>query len=161
MRKRDILVVVFWVALGLFVTIWSYAKLGIGKLNTPGSGLMPFVLGLLFTVLALYRLIRRALPSSAEEVEVSSPEESGEQGVDYKKLVYAMAAMFAFAILIEPLGFIITTFLTMLVLFRSSGYSRWSVAALYAAIIVLITYLLFTYLGTRFPPGILRALGLN
>jgi len=25
----------------------------------------------------------------------------------------------------------------------------------------LITYFLFTYLGVRFPPGILRALGLN
>lgn len=160
MRKRDIVVVVFWVVLGLFVTIWSYTKLGVGTFNAPGSGLMPFLLGILFTVLALYRLLRRALPAS-EETDVSSQDETGGQGVDYKKLIFVMVAMFAYALLLEPLGFILTTFLTMVVLFRSSGFNRLSIAALYAAIVVLITYFLFTYLGVRFPPGIFRALGLN
>lgn len=161
MRKRDLFVKVFWVALGLFVTIWSYTKLGIGKFNAPGSGLMPFLLGILFTVLALYGLLRRALPSFSSKTEISSEDEQGQHRVQYRKLVFVTLAMFGFAILIEPLGFILTTFLTMVVLFLNSGFNRWSFAALYAAIVVLITYFLFTYLGVRFPPGIFRALGLN
>ena len=70
-------------------------------------------------------------------------------------------ALFAYAILIEPLGFILTTFFTMTLLFRSAGFKRWSLAVAYSAGVVLITYFLFTYLGVRFPPGVLRALGLN
>ena len=160
MRKRDLIAVVFWVALGLFVSIWSYAKLGIGKFNAPGSGLFPFALGILFTVLALYRLLMRALPASGESAEVSAQEESNEGGVRYKKLIFVMVAMFGYALLLEPLGFLITTFLAMTILFQSAGVSRWSRAALYAVIVVLITYFLFTYLGVRFPPGVLTILGM-
>ena len=82
-------------------------------------------------------------------------------GTVYKKVVLVVAALFAYAILIEPLGFLPTTFLTMTFLFRSAGFKRWSLAAAYSAGVVLITYFLFTYLGVRFPPGILRPLGLN
>ena len=47
----------FWVALGIFVSTYAYIKLGIGKFNAPGSGLMPFLLGILFGLLALYKLV--------------------------------------------------------------------------------------------------------
>jgi putative tricarboxylic transport membrane protein len=161
MKRNSLYTMIFWVALGVFVSVWSYVKLGIGKFNTPGSGLMPFLLGILFSLLALYKLIM-ALLKRGESEELPREEEEAEQSPKlYRKLALVVLGLFAYAILIEPLGFLPTTFLTMTLLFKSSGFKRWSLAATYSAGVVLITYFLFTYLGVRFPPGILRALGLN
>jgi putative tricarboxylic transport membrane protein len=161
MRKSSLYTMVFWVALGAFVSVWSYVKLGIGRFNAPGSGLMPFLLGVLFGLLALYKLVM-ALLKHGEPEELPKEGERAEQSPTlYRKLALVVGALFAYAILIEPLGFLPTTFLTMTLLFRSAGFKRWSLAAAYSAGVVLITYFLFTYLGVRFPPGILRALGLN
>ena len=161
MRKSGLYDTIFWVALGTFVSLYAYVKLGIGKLNAPGSGLMPFLLGLLFGLLALYKLVTRILRQGGSEEKLKEREEADQQGTIYKKVILVVVALFAYAILIEPLGFILTTFFTMTLLFRSAGFKRWSLAAAYSAGVVLITYFLFTYLGVRFPPGVLRALGLN
>jgi putative tricarboxylic transport membrane protein len=161
MRRSSLYIMLFWVALGVFVSAYAYIKLGIGKLSAPGSGLMPFLLGVLFCLLALYKLVM-TLTKHGESEEPRKEEEEAEQSPRlYRKLSLVVGALFAYAILIEPLGFLPTTFLTMTLLFRSAGFKRWSLAAAYSAGVVVITYFLFTYLGVRFPPGILRALGLN
>jgi len=157
MKKYDLYAVIFWIAFGMFMSVYAYVKLGIGKLNTPGSGLFPFLLGLLFTLLAIPALLRIL---KQREQQDEPKEESGPHETVYGKVVLVVVALFAYAILLEPLGFILTTFFTMILLFRSAGFKRWVVATGYAAIVVLITYFLFTYLGVRFPPGVLRALGL-
>ena len=164
MRKSGLYTMLFWVALGIFVSAYAYIKLGIGKFNAPGSGLMPFLLGILFGLLALYKLAMVLLKH--REPEGQQKKAGDEEGTEktpklYRKLALIVGTLFAYAILIEPLGFILTTFFTMTLLFRSAGFKRWSLAVAYSAGVVLITYFLFTYLGVRFPPGILRALGLN
>ena len=159
MRKNGLYDTIFWIALGIFVSIYAYAKLGIGTLNAPGPGLMPFILGILFSILALFALIR--ILRRTEQQNITKEEESDQHETVYKKVILVVVALFAYALLLEPLGFILTTFITMILLFRSAGFKRWIIAAAYSAIVVLITYFLFTYLGVRFPPGILRALGLN
>ncbi len=161
MRKDGLYDTIFWVVLGAFVSVYAYVKLGIGKFSAPGSGLMPFILGVLFGLLALYKLVTRILRHGESEEKPKEREETDQQGTIYKKVILVVVALFAYAILIEPLGFILTTFFTMTLLFRSAGFKRWSLAVAYSAGVVLITYFLFTYLGVRFPPGVLRALGLN
>jgi putative tricarboxylic transport membrane protein len=161
MKKSGLYTILFWVALGAFVSAYAYIKLGIGKFTAPGPGLMPFLLGVLFGLLALCKLII-ALLKHGESEEPPKKEEEAEQSPKlYGKLALIVGALFAYAILIEPFGFLPTTFLCMTLLFKSVGFKRWSLAAAYSAGVVLITYFLFTYLGVRFPPGVLRALGLN
>jgi hypothetical protein len=161
MRNNGLYDTIFWVTLGAFVSVYAYVKLGIGKFSAPGSGLMPFILGLLFGLLALYKLVINILRYGEPEEKPKEEEEADQQGTVYKKVILVVVALFAYAILIEPLGFLPTTFLTMTLLFRGAGFKQWSLAAAYSAGVVLITYFLFTYLGVRFPPGVLRALGLN
>jgi uncharacterized membrane protein len=161
MKKSGLYTMFFWVALGAFVSAYAYVKLGIGKFSAPGPGLMPFILGLLFGFLALYKLVINIFRHGEPEEKPKEEEEADQQGTVYKKVILVVVALFAYAILIEPLGFLPTTFLTMTLLFRSAGFKQWSLAAAYSAGVVLITYFLFTYLGVRFPPGVLRALGLN
>jgi putative tricarboxylic transport membrane protein len=160
MRKSGFYIAIFWVVLGIFVSVYAYTKLGIGKFNAPGPGLMPFLLGIVFSLLALYKLIA-ALLGRRESEETKEEGEADQHKTVYKKLILVVVAMFAYALLLEPLGFLPTTFITMVLLFRSAGFKRWIIAVTYSGVVVLITYFLFTYLGVRFPPGILRALGLN
>jgi putative tricarboxylic transport membrane protein len=143
------------------VSVYSCVKLGIGKLNAPGPGLMPFLLGFLFGLLALYKLVTRILRHTQPEERSKEEKEADRDGIAYKKVILVTGALFVYAILLEPLGFILTTFLTMTLLFRSAGFKQWGFAVACSAGVVLITYFLFTYLGVRFPPGILRPLGLN
>jgi glucan phosphoethanolaminetransferase (alkaline phosphatase superfamily) len=62
-------------------------------------------------------------------------------------------------LLLNILGFIISTFLLLLVMFFSLGVKKIR-AAVVSLISTLASYFLFTYLGMRFPPGILRLIGL-
>lgn len=158
MRKRELYAAIFWIAFGMFISVWAYLKLGIGKLNAPGSGLMPFVLGILFSILAIFAMMR--ILGEREQQNKPKEIESNQHEIAYRKVLLVIGALFAYAVLIEPLGFIPTTFLTMTILFQSAGFKRWIIAVAYSGIVVLITYFLFTYLGVRFPPGILRILGL-
>jgi putative tricarboxylic transport membrane protein len=161
MKKNSLYVMIFWVALGVFVSAYAYINLGIGKFHAPGSGLMPFLLGILFGLLALYKLVMALIKHGESEEPPKEVDEADQSPTLYKKLALIVGALLAYAILLEPLGFLPTTFLTMTLLFRNAGFKRWSLAAASSAGVVLITYFLFTYLGVRFPPGILRALGLN
>ena len=156
MKKYQIWTAVFWAALGVFVSLLSY-RLGLGKVRSPGSGLFPFCLGLLFFLLAMMVLIQavRRPPKEQEGPKEERPP------ANLRKLGLVTAALFAYALLVEWLGYQITTFLTLALLFWSAGYRKWVQALGYSFVVVIITYFLFTYLGVRFPPGIFRLLGLD
>jgi hypothetical protein len=47
----------------------------------------------------------------------------------------------------------------MALLFWIGGYKKWVQTLGYSCVVVIITYFLFTYLGVRFPQGILKLLG--
>ena len=141
--------------LGIFVASYSY-KLGLGKISSPGPGLFPFLLGALFALLSFFKLLAAFL--KRDKVEEGLQEEGGP--VNYTKLCLVGASLFAYGIFLEPLGYIIITFLVMAILFRATGYKIWPKALGYSAIVVVITYFLFTNLGTRFPSGLLTYFGI-
>ncbi len=154
MRKSGLYDTIFWVALGMFVCVYAYMKLGIGKFNAPGSGLMPFLLGLLFSLLALYKLVTRILRHGKSEEGTEEEKEAEQQGTVYKKVILVVVAMFAYALLLEPLGFLLITFLWMGFVCKGLGKMGWEVTILIAIITTFSSYLLFQhYLGVRFPRG--------
>jgi hypothetical protein len=161
MKKYQLFVTIFWIALGLFISVYSYTKLNIGKLDSPGAGMMPFLLGIIFSGLAIYKLIASSMRNDvSEELPKETDKKPAEESkIHFNKPVLIVAALFAYALLLEPLGFIPTTFLTMTILFRSAGFKKWHIAAICSGIVVIITYFLFTYLGVRFPAGILSSIG--
>jgi putative tricarboxylic transport membrane protein len=156
--KLHLYITLFWTALGIFVASYS-CWLGLGKLLDPGPGLFPFLLGLAVFLLSLYKLMK-GFPSTKKDEEESRQKE-GEDLFDNKgKVMVFTGVLFAYTFLLEPLGFLITTFLGMVALLRIAGYTQWVRIIAYAVIISVISYTGFTYLGTRLPPGILN-LGLH
>ena len=151
-RKHHIVPIFAWIGLGLLVMILSY-RLGLGGLRNPGPGLMPFLLGFLLCATSLYFLLTFLYSKGEQERQ-----RDAEQGRTYSwRLWLVLASLFAYALLLEPLGFLVTTLLVLIVLFRSMN-NRWASVLLASCVTVLVSYLVFTYLGIRFPKGILKGL---
>ena len=153
-RRYDLTIRFFWLALGLFVVIYSYT-LGLGKLIDPGPGLLPFLLGLIFLILSSVRLVT--------VIQLREAEETGEEKkkIEYWRIILIVVALLIWAFVLESLGFLIATFILMTLLYRAAGFNKWYAAIFWGLITVLVTYFVFTYLGVRFPPGILRTLGIG
>ena len=151
-QKYHFIPILVWIGLGLVVMALSY-KLGLGGLHNPGPGLMPFLLGFFLCAVSLYLLITSLFRKESEERAAEG------QRVELRswRLWLVVASLFAYALLLEPLGFPITTLLILIILFRSMN-NRWVSVLLASCVTVLVSYLIFTYLGIRFPKGILKGL---
>ncbi len=157
MKKYPLYITVVWIAMGIFVSTYSYT-IGLGKLIGPGPGFMPFWLGIIFIGLGLYKLstqlrIRRAS-------SISSGKEGNTRHSGVGKITTITVILFAYALLLESLGYILVTFLAMVFLLRFAGYTRWTLLIIYALTIAAVSYFLFHYLGVLFPVGIFNNFGL-
>lgn len=138
---------VLFLILSVFISLGS-VKMGIGKLNEPGPGLMPFLGGILLGVLSLADLLLR----NASKLE---GDEIGFKGVRWGRLFLSIVPLFAFTLLLPILGYLITTFLVMLFLYKCIEPQKWWVALSGALLSTILTYLLFAVaLKTFFPEGI-------
>jgi hypothetical protein len=147
------LVTFFWVVLGAVVVCGSH-RLGIGRLLEPGPGLMPFILGIAMGVLAFFKLAGQMRAANEDSKQAEKTIVAGlRKGVG--RIAVISSALFAYALLLEPLGYLITTFGVMAFLLKAAGPTRWARVMVYAGIITLVSYFGFGYLGTRFPPGLL------
>jgi len=154
MRTRELPPILFFLLLGLYVS-WASRGMGVGTLYRPGPGLMSFYVGLGLVLLAVGMLLRLFLQKPEGE------EKAGKhlQAIDYPKIAIVMAALVAYSLVIEKVGYIVATLVLLFILFLCAGSKRCS--AVIASVLTLrITYIGFTYLGVRFPPGILTVFGL-
>ena len=151
MKKYHIIVVIFWIGLSLLVTVLSY-KLGLGRFHSPGPGLLPFILGILLLIISFYLLIISLVKKNGKQ---EIPKEKASQ-IDFVKISLVLISLFVYALLLEKLGYLITTFLLLIILFRSAGSKRWSSVLIASTLAVFLTYFVFTSFGLRFPAGILK-----
>ena len=150
MKKYSILPALFWVGLSVFVMIFSY-RMGLGGFHNPGPGLMPFLLGVFLLPISLYLLISPALRKGERD---EAPEEE-QSRTNYRQIGLILISLFVYAFLLERLGFLITTFIFLVLLFRSVG-NRWRTVLAASTLTVLAAYFVFTFFGVRFPEGVLR-----
>ena len=140
----------FWIGLSLFVMVLSY-RMGLGGFHAPGPGMMPFLIGVVLFLTSSY-LLGKSLSKKAGREEILC-EEKGE--TNYGKIGLVLGSLFLFAFLLETLGYVVVTSLFFVLLFRSIG-NRWRTVFVASALAVFITYFGFTFLGVKFPLGILK-----
>jgi asparagine N-glycosylation enzyme membrane subunit Stt3 len=129
--------------------------MGVGTLYQPGPGLMPYYVGLGLVLLSVGMILRLFLKKPKEEEKVGrSP-----QAIHYPKVALVVTALVVFSLVIEKLGYIPSTLFLLVILFLCAGSKRTS-AVIASILTLVITYFGFTYLGVRFPPGILTVFGL-
>jgi len=146
-----------WVVLGILMCIGAI-KLKLGTFRTPGPGFLPFLSGVL---LGIFGLIH-SFSTTFARLRVRKETENEEPPVvwNWKKLInpfLALLILFIYILLLEPLGFIFTTFICMLFLFKLSEPKKWLKPLILSVSTSILSYLLFSvWLRCQFPRGPIR-----
>jgi len=150
MKKRDIISSLFWMAIGIGVSYGGY-NLDLGTLNDPGSGFMFFWVGIIMIGLSLIILLKAIKKTAVTgELKILWTE------IRWKKVVSILVALMLYAYIFVPLGFILSTILLLIFLFKAVEPQRWSWAILGAIISTFAAYGLFhLWLKSPLPKGFL------
>jgi uncharacterized membrane protein len=152
MKKRDRASSLFWLGFGILFVIGAWQQ-GLVKKGVPGPGFLPFICGIVLIGLALMVLIP-ALGSGKKEDEGGAAQEKffPEKG-SRQRLIYALTALVAYGICLPYLGFLLTTFVFMLFMFRLMEPQKWFRVFLLSLATALLAYLLFAALEVQLPQG--------
>lgn len=146
MKKTYCVANLVWLALAAFAAVGSW-RLEVGTLHSPGAGFLPFYASLLFGILALVSLFQdlKALSGSASELW---------DGVRWVKWITMVASLFIYVAILDWVGFMLATFLLMLVLFRLLEPYRLTTVVLSSLLTMGSAYVFFVVLlDSRLPRG--------
>jgi len=137
-----------WFGLGLAVCLGSL-QYKLGTPAAPGTGFMPFLTGLAICFFSGIGLIQATLRK--RRGEGWSPVL---QGVFWKNAMIILVSLLAYALLLFPLGFVITTTLFIAFLLRAIVPQRWSVVIACSILTAAASYLIFeVWLKAQLPKG--------
>jgi hypothetical protein len=147
MAGRDALAAWALLALAVAGAVESARLLPYGVVRNPGPGFYPWWVSLALGVLALVLLGQWLL--AARHVR---PGEDGR----FVKVVGVLAVLTVYAVLLEPVGYPIATFVLVLFMLRVTDPQRWPVAFGMGLLAAGGSYVLFgVWLGVPLPAGLL------
>ena len=136
-------VVLFFLALLIF---WQGRGLSFGSLHTPGPGFFPVLIAAVLVILSLVLIIGGGKMESEEDAVSASA---------IFRMLVLFAALVAYFLLLEYLGFVTVSFLLMLFLFLWVGRQKWYLAGLSAVVCIGLAYILFeVLLKSNLPRGV-------
>lgn len=154
MKKVNLIVIIVLGGLGIWVIIDSY-RLGLQTFNDPGPGLFPFLLGILLCLFAIPICLISL--NDLRKVNIKNGEKKIGYRANLNKLVTVMVCLIGYFLLLNILGFLVTNFLFLFVLFLIGKPRKWWIAPLFSIVAVGLAYLIFSIvLKIQFPSGFLR-----
>jgi putative tricarboxylic transport membrane protein len=149
MKKNDRITSLLLALLGLYVAFEGYS-LKIGSLQNPKPGFLVLWAGIILAGLSLLLFIKTFRSPDAISI-------SPWQGVQWQKGLKIIIYLVMYVAVFKWLGFLISTFILLLLLFKSLESQRWSIALLLSAVTTILCFFVFGYfLELRFPQGILK-----
>ena len=145
----------FWIVAGLAVCALGW-KAGLGSFQEPGSGFIAFLVGMLISILGLLFALSRRPSKALPNARPAS--RSLFRGTPAVLFLVTVGGLLGYGVLLESLGYILTTFLLMwalFYLFYEQGKRRilWSFAA--SAATTGASYLVFdVWLLSQLPRGL-------
>ncbi len=139
-----------FIALGIFVTLYSHYSLKLGILITPGAGFLPFLCGLALIVLGIVWRIQTMIFKSPARVKYSGVPSAEVKAAPLRasriKLCLAFLATVIYAFLFERIGFFLSTVLFMLGWQMVVERQRWLKAIIITILCAVAMYTLFKLL---------------
>lgn len=150
MRRYDLASTLFLMALAAFVTVSGF-RLGFGEWREPGPGFLAVVSGFMLGALAaIWFGMTIAVPRSPGDAARRFITDSR----SLKKVGVTAAALVAFPLLLEPVGFSLTTLAFLLFLLRVIEPQRWGLALTLSVVTVILCVVVFqVWLQVQFPEG--------
>jgi|SRR4030042_1897274 len=150
MNSRDQLSGFFWLIISILACVESI-KSGIGTFRFPGPGFLPFWSGVVLGTFAIILVTTDILKK-----KVGPKNKNLWKGKKWSNVILVLVSLFAYALLVPGLGYLITTFGLMVFLFSLIGKPRLWIQGVSALITVLATYIIFyVWLNVQLPKGIL------
>ncbi len=148
MKRYDEISSLVWMSLAIFICVESY-RLPIGSWRDPGAGLFPLLSGIFLGFLSGLTFIRAFLHKKKEFRETWYSKDK------WKSLILVLMVLFGYALFLEILGFLLSTFLLLVFLFRGIEPQRWIVSIGGSAVASFLSYAVFElWLKTQLPKGI-------
>lgn len=155
MKKSDLIPALFWLALGAFVSIRSLG-LDLGLLESPGPGMLPFLVGIALILCSLPIVV---VSVTSGKKQIAPSRESTWRGVNFSKIGMVVVSLAIYAVVLEKIGYFLSAFLVLIILFRSIGSKKWSSSVIIALLTTVMAYFLFAVLlGVELPAKLVRML---
>lgn len=152
MERSDRIFSFLWIVLGISQCVGSIS-LGLGQITEPGTGFMPFIMGLVMIVLGVALLIEASSLLKKDYVKKISIWSE----VSWKKVLYVILILVVYPIVLPKLGYLITTFLVMVLLIKSGESVKWKTAIFSGILASGFSYVIFgVWLNVPFPKGFLN-----
>jgi hypothetical protein len=148
MKTLDQTSSLFWLLVSILVFAESI-RIGVGTVQNPGMGFMTFGASGILGVLSLVLFFQASLPK--EDV----PHKPLFAGRMWRRVLFVLLALTIYARVMPILGYLISTFLLMSLLFWVLERKRIGFVLLYALLTTLFTHLVFSkWLNCQFPHGL-------
>lgn len=136
--------------------MWQSTKISATSYgSTVGPNIVPFGLGGLLILLSL-RLFYEAMKKSKEQGSKEQNNEepnNKEQTLDYRKFLIIFVAAFLYAFFLETIGYIIGTFLFLLISFQVLARGNWLKSILISGLFAVGVYVIFVVILEGSMPG--------
>jgi len=153
MKRRNVIQAIFWMFLGITISIWS-ATFPFGDWNNLGPALFPLVFGLILILLGSILLSQNVTKKEVGPRETVGPVVTDR--VEFIRIALILGGMLLSAALLESVGFILTMFFLILFLMKAVQPQKWRAALFYALVSSLGSFVLFkVLLKTPLPKGLL------
>jgi putative tricarboxylic transport membrane protein len=151
-RSVKICCSLFWLLFSAVMSREAF-RLPMGEMRDPGAGFFPLLIALVTGLLALIALIQ-SLRAKKEKDEAQASRSA--EPFRWWNLAVILVALVAYALTLTTLGFMINTFLFMLILLKVIEPQTWKKAILAAVITAVASDLFFNVLlQAQIPSGIL------
>ena len=127
-------------------------RLGVGSVSKPGAGFIFVWLAVILAGLAVIDLVNNIIENNKK----SAVQKPLWKGFRWGKVIFVLAGVGVYAIVLDILGFILSTFLVLLFLFKVVEPFKWRDAIIGSVLTIAVVYAVFgIWLKVPFPSGIL------
>lgn len=151
MRKYDLISTLFWLLVGVFIVREGHI-IHVGTLREPGPGFFLFWAGVVLCGLSAITFIKAQFSEEREFKKIWA-------GIKWHKPLLVLIISLLYAFFLVRLGYLLSTILLMLFLFRLADFPKWPRVLLFSFSSVLFSWVLFDFwLQCQFPKGPLENL---
>ena len=137
LRNKVYKIVAISILLSGIIVLGLSLQLPFGSFSNPKAGFVPTVFSVIWVLLALLNCI----------LELKKPDKTpkGFDEIDWKKWLMYIAVCTVYLVLLYSMGYIISTFICLVVMIKMAGYGSIKKSILVSLIFTVCVYLLFAY----------------
>lgn len=150
MKRYDKVSSLAWLMASIAIIMGS-STYSFGKWSNPGPAFLPLWCGIIMAALSLIVFVQAILKDKAEAKE---KEEVSFFTARWSKLVATLIILFAYAFFIEIFGFLMMTFVFMILALKVVEPTKWETALITSVLATTLSYFLFeSWLKVPMPRG--------